>query len=104
MVVVDKKIVLWTGLLLIAATALNWLASGGGTSEYCSYLPVRCVMGIVASGVGGLFGLSPIVAAIAGIWFLFSKKRHRLPLVIAWSFLLLTILILFVSGQASIST
>ena len=101
----NKKTIIWTTTPLVIAVLLNETASGSAIgSEYCRYLPVRCVINIFAGGIGGLLVISPAVAAVAGIWFLFSKKRHRLPLVIGWSFLVLEILVLFISGQASIST
>lgn len=99
----DKQIVLWTVAPLLGTVALLGLANSSVSSEYCNYLPFRCAVSIFASGVGGMLVIAPIVAVIAGIWFLFSKQRHRLPLVVGWSFLVLAIIFLVISGQASIS-
>ena len=99
----NKKIIMWTVAPLIATVAFFGLANSNVSSEFCGYLPFRCALGVFASGIGGTLVIAPAVAVIAGIWFLFSKKRYRLPLVIAWSFFVLAILVLVVSGQVSIS-
>lgn len=90
----DKQMVIWSVAPLAATIGLLGLANSAAGS----------LVGIIASGIGGALIVAPAVAVIAGIWYLFSKKRHRLPLVIGWSFLVLSILVLVVSGQASLST
>lgn len=93
---------IWSVVPILTSVAL--LATGTKVNpEYCNVVPLRCFMSYVGYGVGGLLIFAPFIAAITGIWFLFSKKRQRLPLVAGWTLLVLVILIQVISGQASFS-
>ncbi len=98
----DKALIPWIVAPLLITIVLLGLVSNSVGAEYCSYLPVRCALVFLGSSVGGMLIFTPFVAAISGTWYLFSKKRHRLPLVIAWCFLILALFVLTVSGQISL--